>query len=282
MHPRLLTTLVLLDPVIQSQSVVGPPSEPSIARTSTFRRDLWPSRAAAAVSFAKSPFYQKWDKRVFDRWIQYGLRDLPTAVYPELPSPAPAGKQDETHTPVTLTTTKHQEVWTFLRPNYKGQDEQGKMVHNRKTHADASYEGTYPFYRPEVISTLHKLPFVRPSVLYVLGETSNMSLPELRIQKVQNTGIGVGGSGGAREGRVKEVMLKGVGHLVPMEAADESAEVAAEWVGREMERWRGEEREWRESRRGRGRGRGRRGDVVVDDEWVRRIGGPFERTKGKL
>lgn len=278
MHPRLLTTLILLDPVIQSQSVVGPPSEPSIARTSTFRRDLWPSRAAAAVSFAKSPFYQKWDKRVFDRWIQYGLRDLPTAVYPELPSPAPAGKQDETHTPVTLTTTKHQEVWTFLRPNYKGQDEQGKMVHNRKTHADASYEGTYPFYRPEVISTLHKLPFVRPSVLYVLGETSNMSLPELRIQKVQNTGIGVGGSGGAREGRVKEVMLKGVGHLVPMEAADESAEVAAEWVGREMERWREEEREWRESRRG----RGRRGDVVVDDEWVRRIGGPFERTKGKL
>ena len=56
MHPRLFTTLVLLDPVIQSQSVVAPPSEPNVARASTFRRDLWPSRAAAAASFAKSPF----------------------------------------------------------------------------------------------------------------------------------------------------------------------------------------------------------------------------------
>jgi len=196
---------------------------------------------------------------------------LPTAVYPELP-PDTKGE-----TPVTLTTSKYQEVWTFLRPNYQGQDEDGKVVINRKTHADANYEDTFPFYRPEPIATFHKLPFVRPSVLYVFGETSNMSLPEVREYKLQNTGIGVGGSGGVKEGRVKEVLLEGVGHLIPMEAANESAEVAAEWVGREMGRWSEEEAEWRKA----WEGRGRRAEVVVDEEWVRRIGGPIER-KGKL
>jgi hypothetical protein len=178
---------------------------------------------------------------------------------------------------VTLTTSKHQEVWTFLRPNYQGQDEQGNTVVNTTTHADANYEDTYPFYRPEAIATFQKLPFVRPSVLYIFGETSSMSLPEFREDKLRNTGIGVGGSGGVTEGRVKEVMLAGVGHLIPMEAADESAEVAAEWVGREMGRWREEAAEWRKARER----RGRRAEVVVDEEWVRRIGGPIGR-KGKL
>ena len=52
------------------------------------------------------------------------------------------------------------------------------------------------------------------------------------------TGAGVGGSGGTKEGRVKEVVIEDVGHLVPMEEVGETAENVTQWVGGEMERWR--------------------------------------------
>ena len=51
------------------------------------------------------------------------------------------------------------------------------------------------------------------------------------------TGVGVGGSGGAKEGRVKEVVIEDAGHLIPMEKVGETAENVTQWVGSEMERW---------------------------------------------
>src|SRR4051794_17659861 len=103
MHPRLLTTLVLLDPVFQFNFA---PVRVSPARASTFRRDLWQSRDDAEAFFLKNGFYQRWDNRVLKLWLKYGIRDLPTAIYgPSL---------GQSQTAVTLTTTKHQEVFTFL------------------------------------------------------------------------------------------------------------------------------------------------------------------------
>jgi len=72
-----------------------------------------------------------------------------------------------------------------------------------------------------------------------------MSPPDLRRQKVATTGTGVDGSGGFGEGRVKEVVLDGVGHLVPMIAPGKSAFAAAGFLAGELGRWRGEEEEWR-------------------------------------
>ena len=119
MHPRLFTTLILMDPVIQRlpsrQGNYGP------AKASTVRRDRWPNRKAAEASFKRSKFYQTWDSRVLDLWIKYGLRDLPTLLHPEPtaasntlpplnadPSSATVSPDKETETEVTLTTTKHQ------------------------------------------------------------------------------------------------------------------------------------------------------------------------------
>lgn len=51
----------------------------------------------------QNPFYRRWDSRVFDRWIEHGLRDTPTPLHTQ-----PGA--------VTLTTTKSQEVLTYLRP----------------------------------------------------------------------------------------------------------------------------------------------------------------------
>lgn len=115
MHPRLLAGIILIDPVIDAgptaeERGLEAPMEFSIAAASTYRRDLWPSREAAAEAFRKNPFYQRWDKRVLDLWLEHGLRALPTLLYPIVTTPCQA------EMPVTLTTTKHQEVsWSLGR-----------------------------------------------------------------------------------------------------------------------------------------------------------------------
>lgn len=272
MHPRLFETLVLVDPVIQRQVSVSGNVTP--AHASARRRDRWPSREDAAKSMLKSKFYQSWDPRVFDRWIQYGLRDLPTNLYPDSaasPGPLPAAvSTDPSTTPapptpreVTLTTTKHQEVMTFLRPNFPfraGIDtepasaeftEQNPAAVNRRTHPDlvACPTPQAPFYRGESMLVFRQLPFLRPSVLYIFGSLSFLTLDPAQIaEKMELTGTGPGGSGGAKEGRVANVMVQGAGHLIPMEKVEESAQHVASWVGKEMARfWDGEKRteaEW--------------------------------------
>src|SRR5689334_1275801 len=146
LHPRLFESLILIDPVIHSKvSLVG---NVSPAFASAKRRELWPSREAAMTSFKKSKFYQTWDSRVLDRWVQYGLRDVPTKLFP-----------DAKGAEVTLTTTKHQDVMTFLRPNFAerpGDKEPSSADFtlsnpklNRRTHPDLSPsdEIQSPFYR---------------------------------------------------------------------------------------------------------------------------------------
>ncbi|MCJ1314199.1 hypothetical protein MMC25_007879 [Agyrium rufum] len=274
MHPRLFTSMVLFDPVIHAVPLSGSTShEYSLARMSTFRRDIWASRSEAEAIFRRSPFYQSWDPRVLDLWLEYGLRSLPTRLYPANSHAPPKPAQDlaGTNGPVTLTTTKHQEVWTFLRPNYHAEDEDGLPLPNRKTHADLdpSLPGTSPFYRPETSFFFDQLPNLRPPVLYVFGETSIMSNRGLKEQKLEVTGTGVGGSGGAKEGRVRGETFKGVGHLIPMEAPGKSADMTAEWLGKDLERWRVDEREFEEMRAS----RGEREDVEVNEEWIERLGG---------
>ncbi|PKY05204.1 toxin biosynthesis protein [Aspergillus campestris IBT 28561] len=279
MHPRLITTLVLLDPVIQKQTTQLDPLESAkekmvIAKTtqlSTYRRDKWPSRKAAAEGFRRNPFYQTWDPRVLDRWIEHGLRDLPTAIHP-LPSPLPPNED----TPVTLTTPIHQEVFTFSRPNYDGPP--GKPVPiNRVTHPDLNplHEGSSPFYRPEPSRIFAQLPHLRPSVLYLFAGKSDMCLPEMMADKMQSTGTGLGGSGGAAEGRVRDVYMAQVGHLLAQEAPVECGEAAGAWLGGEMRRWREDERAFREAW---GR-KSRVEKMTIDGRWKEHVPAPVRGKK---
>ncbi|GAB1317463.1 hypothetical protein MFIFM68171_07673 [Madurella fahalii] len=251
MHPRLFHTLILLDPVIQTANAgIGP------AVASTNRRDMWDSRSAAATKFAQSKFYQAWDPRVLNLWIQHGLRNLPTELYP-------SGSPSSTDSRVTLTTTKHQELFTFLRPTYPRGP--GYAIPDRGPLPDGD-SPDYPFYRPEPLHAFSRLPELRPSVLYVFGETSDLSTPEKRRAKMERTGTGVGGSGGAAAGRVKEVVLD-CGHLVAMERVPQCAEAITQFLGGEMARWREEQRAFLEGRKG----RDRREVIMVDETWKREI-----------
>ncbi|EOA82046.1 hypothetical protein ACJQWK_05584 [Exserohilum turcicum] len=245
LHPTLFETLVLVDPVIQGKvSILG---NVSPAAASARRRERWPTREEAASSFAKSKFYQTWDPRVLDAWVKNGLRDMPTQLFPD-------GKQPE----VTLTTTKHQEVMTFLRSNFTARpgDKEPSSAEftlsnpkvNRRTHPDMTPcdEPQTPFYRGESTLVFNQLPSLRPSVFYIFGELSFLTNDAIIEEKMRMTGSGVSGSGGRAEGRVANVTVKGTGHLIPMEKVDESADHIGKWISKEMERYRDWERKTEE------------------------------------
>ncbi len=263
-HPSLFTSLILIDPVIQRLPSAGGNFEP--AKSSARRRDLWPNRRAATAKLKSSPFYQKWDSRVLDRWVEYGFRETPTYLYPDIvsasttPPVITADPSTATISPskderqVTLTTTKHQEVLSFYRynpatPEYPDPDTKP----NPLTHPDVDPSSipNSPFYQPVPISTFHKLPFVRPSVFYIFGDLAAgafLSAPILKADKLANTGIGVGGSGGVKAGRVDSVTFDGVGHLIPMEVVGRTADACVDWLVPELARWKKIEdeelREW--------------------------------------
>ncbi|KAK6387539.1 hypothetical protein LTS17_000808 [Exophiala oligosperma] len=256
LHPGLLKALILIDPVIQTEN----PSK-SFAKASTYRRDLWPSREQAAQIMAESKFYQAWDSRALSQWIKYGLRDLPTALYPQ--------RGDGENPPVTLTTTKAQEVFSYLRPKYYGQNglapEEDRSVYG-DIHPD-DVEREYPFYRPEPSEIFRRLPEVKPPVLYIFGKSSELATPELRRKKMETTGAGIGGSGGQKVGRVKEVVLDS-GHLVPMEKVTQCASAAASFVDEEMSRLQEITEAWQR----RWLQKSRQERISLDDQWKEMIG----------
>ncbi|KAL9051331.1 MAG: hypothetical protein Q9162_006085 [Coniocarpon cinnabarinum] len=232
---------------------------------STYRRDVWPSRQEAEASFRRNKFYQTWDSRCLGKWVHYGLRELPTAVYSSqdkiatsTAKPAGSSSSDDAGAttpagkPVTLTTTKYQEVFTFLRGNYPSAHESLEKHHpSRKTHPDVSEEwnSSKPFYRAEPLLTFQNLPQLRPPVLYIFAsDRSAMSAPEMVQDRVSNTGTGIGGNGGTAAGAVGVIDIKDAGHFVPFEKPGEVAQNMNQWLARRMREWKIEEedhlREW--------------------------------------
>lgn len=153
---------------------------------------------------------------------------------------------DTTQTAVTLKTTKYQEVLTFMRQNFGGRDQSGGIVLNRKTHTnlDPSVSGTYPFYRPETINTVPRLPQIRPPVLYLFGEFSEVSPEAWRRLKLEMTGVGMGGSGGAKEGKVESHVVKNTTHFLPFEVPEKCAQLAADWLTIHLNQWKRDEEEF--------------------------------------
>lgn len=263
LHPRLLHSVVLMEPVMQSIRTKSAATGPALA--STFRRDIWPSREAAAASFRNNKFYADWDPRCLDIWIKTGLRDLPTALYPTfLPTnsasatqaalsaaaaavtAAPVPSAQLVDIPVTLTTTKHQEVFTFLRPMHPSANKDiSAFTPTRITHPDLLPQpygpSQTPAYRPEPILLFGRLPHLRPHCLYIFGTTSQTSTPEMCAEKLRDTGVGWDGSGGVQTGAVQSVSLEG-GHFVPFEKPGVVAAEVEKWLSAELSRWHDEER----------------------------------------
>jgi hypothetical protein len=104
MHPQLFQSLILVEPVIQEAIPAGP----NAAFMTSIRPDHWESLDSAKSHFMNNRFYKSWDPRALQKYLKYGLRRLPTALCAE----------DSCSGAVTLTTTKAQEAWSYLRSTF--------------------------------------------------------------------------------------------------------------------------------------------------------------------
>jgi hypothetical protein len=213
------------------------PSKMSGSTQATFtsnRDDLWPSKASADSALRSSPFFRSWDPRSINKFLSYGLRSVPTAVYP-VSSAVPASS-------VTLTTTKAQEAWTYLRlslTTFSRDDKEDREFFVGKDMSRASGEGSlnnreYVTTCPSAALAFELLPYIRPSVLYVFGEKSHINRPERREDKLATTGTGTGGNGGLVEGRVERHIVQNSSHMMPLEKVEETGKVLCIWLAKQM------------------------------------------------
>ncbi|THW30946.1 putative toxin biosynthesis protein [Aureobasidium pullulans] len=237
MHPRLLTSIVMLDAIIVHKPL---PAWVPMTRMPSFRRDLWPSRQAAEAAFRKNVLLKPFDPRVVDKILQHSIRPTPTLLYPEKEGETKKGEQS-----YTLTTPKHQEALSIARPNYEHVDWINKPdLRARHTHPDIWPCAPYmpPFYKSEGRTAWMFLPYLRPSVLWLYGTKSYTMDPIERSEKMKRTGTEWNGSGGAAMGRVKEEFIEDTGHFLCFEKIKETAEKVSEWLDSEVKIWKDLER----------------------------------------
>ncbi|KAL3264411.1 hypothetical protein ABHI18_000819 [Aspergillus niger] len=166
------------------------------------------------------------------------------------------------------------ELFYFVRPSYV--DERSGLPRGNpeeEMHPD-DHDADYPFYRPESAWMFRRLPHLKPPILYLFGERSDLSSPTARQDKVATTGTGLGGSGGAARGLVEEVVLP-CGHMIPMELVQESAEASAAFIDKRLSAWESRvltfRRAWERVPH--------QEQLSVDQQWERHINGSSKGSK---
>ncbi|KAJ5329998.1 hypothetical protein N7452_010388 [Penicillium brevicompactum] len=164
-------------------------------------------------------------------------------------------------------------LFTFLRPSYIDK-RSGLRIGNPSDEMHPDDIDEFPFYRPEPSHIFRRLPELKPSVLYLFGESSDLSSQDARRAKMETTGTGVGGSGGAVRGCVHENVLP-CGHLVPMELPKDSAKSCSNFIDTALASWNFENSQYQKAW----------GNVPrdernkIDKQWERHIGPLPKGTK---
>ncbi|KAF2662584.1 alpha/beta-hydrolase [Lophiostoma macrostomum CBS 122681] len=226
-HPSLFHSIILIDPFLQDFAPPGP----NAALMASMRRDTWDSRAAAEKQMSKNPFFKAMDPRVLQKYLKFGLRDLPD------------GK-------VTLATPKSQEAWSFVRSNFEPVPEDTNTVEARRRERLLSPDmlpfsaaSTMMYARPETVPVLDSVSHLRPRTLFVHGEYSHINHEEIREMQLSKVGVGPGGNGGVADGGVETAIVEDGSHLCCFEKPAVVAADAANWLKKETARWK-EEKEF--------------------------------------
>ena len=206
---------------------------------------------------------------MLEKYVAYGLRETPTAIYPETASGDHEKSKQVASGGVTLTTTKHQEAWSFARSNFATQvtDPNDRVERLISPDVDPNHEETYVFHRAEAVLALKGLPHVRPSILWIFGAHSNVNTPPLQDEKMELSGTGVGGSGGVRAGRVKKEVIDETGHLAPFERVEECARKSARWLDEQVDDFNAEQRFYRAYNSG----KSEREMLVISKDWLEAV-----------
>lgn len=235
MHSRLFTALILIEPVMSPMSHASHLGKFLIAQALK-RRDFWDSRSEARDYFLRDPGYRKWHPKVLEDWIRYGLREVDDYTSPY--SRTHRGKG------VTLTTPTIQEAVSYVRPHFYLPTNQGGLSYDNLPVPGVEFSECFNS-RPEVALLAHFQPYIRPSVLYVVGGKSPYASRSIRESRLANTGTGYGGSGGVKAGKVREVCFEKSGHLVPFEMPVEVAQKAVDWLVEVYAQWKTGEEFWK-------------------------------------
>ncbi|EMC95709.1 hypothetical protein BAUCODRAFT_123010 [Baudoinia panamericana UAMH 10762] len=231
MHPRLLHSLVLLEPVIGKRT--KPCQGPRLTRAPTLRKDTALSRADAVHAAEKS--LQSWDNR-------HGFRELPTVAVPE--NTIPGAQKGDGRTPSIAKANR------LPPPDIIGP------------------AGTITTcYRQEPVLATVGPRHVRPSILYVFGFRSLLSCPGRIEDKLTRTEFCARGSGGQKDGRVQAAINPVCAHLVSLVAVAQVAAAVVPWLMKEAAKWRADGRKvatgWAE--------KSLRKKTTVNDEWFSKV-----------
>ena len=126
-HPDLFDSLVLIDPMTRAleewERLASFPGGHPLIVSCIGRRETWPSREEARAGLIKSPYFQAWDKGVFDSFIEYGLVEVDRLR-------TQGGKGEG----VTLTTPRWAEAQMFAasRGMFDGYDKLAKLRKDMK------------------------------------------------------------------------------------------------------------------------------------------------------
>ncbi|KAK7012836.1 alpha/beta-hydrolase [Favolaschia claudopus] len=101
------SSMILVEPTMMTKEIMAeafkrPNEITRVMQAVKTRQDIWESREAARAWFAKRLPWKRWDTRILDTFIRYGLRDLPTAAYPDRANG------------VTLACTREQETVSYI------------------------------------------------------------------------------------------------------------------------------------------------------------------------
>jgi pimeloyl-ACP methyl ester carboxylesterase len=259
-HPRLFHSLILIDPVLQPFRPPGP----NAALFSSMRRENWTSRAKAETQIRSNGFFEGMDPRSLDLFVQYALKDTPDGG-------------------VTLATPKAQEAWSYVRHNFwslsddttEGRRRERLLNPDLLPGSDVAKVLTN---RPELMHICEGLPHLRPRALYLYGEYSHINFDEVREYHLSNTGIGRGGNGGVKEGGVDEQILEDCGHLCAFEKPTIIAKSVAQWLDKELGRWKEESEFWNTIDTGKSKNE----RTELSEKWLEivKLDAETERTRG--
>ncbi|KAL4779049.1 toxin biosynthesis protein [Aspergillus varians] len=272
MHPRLFQTLVFVEPMIQVESP-SKPGGPSPALWTSSRPELWPSLQDAEKYIRGSAFWRTWDPKAVDRYIQFGLRSVPTALYPNSSSGA-----------VTLATTKAQEAWTYLRLNTAPRDDSSGNHGERFLTADLApipkdghnNSPDYVTVCPWSCIAFEYLLYMRPSVLFIFGEKSHINTPQRRADKLERTGKGLGGNGGVAGGRVMTEILTGASHMAPLEKVHDTARIISTCLASQIELYQTEKVFWDRKYNSQ---KSERNQMALSAQWMKYVKQPVDTKR---
>lgn len=212
-HPRIFQGLVCMEPTTESgwwhgTYETGNPRIKGLAG----RRDRWPSREAARKAFGKSPYYRRFDSRVFEKVLQYDFVDIPDAE---------GGG-------VTFTTPKSQELALYVRPDPPlpgyptGEEYMTRLVESQMVNG---------FYRAEGSKIKEFMRGIHSKTLLVWStEDKWLSNAPYRERITTALGTGLMGGGGKERGQVEEKFVEHGRHNFLFDNPSESGAIVANWL----------------------------------------------------